>query len=144
MKLSEMKERNKAIIFGIIVIAGMLGLAFLGSLIIGGPVRPGEVNDVQIKLIGNGWTIECTMESTENNTVYSLLKECGEVKGFDVKGTVWEPYDALFVDSINGLGNKDGKYWQYYVNGDYGEVSSDRKELEDNDLVEWRWEVPQI
>jgi hypothetical protein len=144
MKLGDMRERNKAIIFGIVVIAGMLGLAFLGSFIIGGPVRPNEVNDVRIRLIGDGWTIECTTDSTENNTVYSLLKECGEVKGFNVKGTVWEPYNAVFVDSINGLGNSEGKYWQYYVNGDYGEVSSDRKELGDGDLVEWKWEVPQI
>lgn len=144
MKLSEMRERNKAIIFGIVVIAGMLGLAFLGSFIIGGPVRQSDVNDVQIRLLGDGWTIECSRDTTENNTVYSLLKECGELKGFEVKGTVWEPYEAVFVDSINGLGNSKGKYWQYYVNGDYGEMSSDRKELGNGDLVEWKWEVPQI
>lgn len=139
-----MRESTKAIIFGIILIAGMLGLAFLGSFIIGEPVKRSEINDVRIELVGEEWTIECTMNSTVNNTVYSLLKECGELRGFEVKATLWQPYDAVFVDSINGLGNSGGKYWQYYVNDKYGEVSSDRKRLHDGDVVEWRWEVPQI
>ncbi|MCK4442980.1 MAG: DUF4430 domain-containing protein [Thermoplasmata archaeon] len=144
MKLREIRERNKAILFGIVMIAGMLGLAFLGSFITGVPIKRSQIDDIQIVLVGDDWTIECTMDSTVNNTVYLLLKECGDVKDFEVKGTTWEPYDAVFVDTINDLGNSKGKYWQYYVNGEYGEVSSDRKRIDSGDLVEWKWEVPQI
>ncbi len=144
MRLSEMRERNKAILFGIVVIAGIIGLAILGNFIVGGPIEQNEISNVRIEVVGDDWTIECTMDSTVNNTVYSLLRECGELRDFEVKGTVWKPYDAVFVDSINGLGNGDGKYWQYYVDEEYGEVSSDRKELSNGDSVVWRWEVPRI
>jgi hypothetical protein len=144
VSLKEMRERNKAIIFGLIVIAGVLGLAYLGSFIIGEPVERSEVRYVIIEIVGDGWTFQCYANSTTNNTVYTLLKECGELEGFEVEGTVWAPYDAVFIDSINGLDNSDGKYWQYYVNGKYGEISCDRKELSMGDLVGWRWEDPQI
>lgn len=71
-----------------------------------------------------------------------MLLECSEMYGFEVEGTIWQPYDAVFVDSINGLENGEGNWWQYYVNGKYGEISSDRKELFDGDHVEWRCEPP--
>jgi hypothetical protein len=122
----------------------VLGLALLGSFIIGQPVERSEIENVSIRLSGDDWTIDCTMDRTSNNTVYRLSKECAETNGFEIEGTVWEPYDAVFVDSINGLGNSQGSFWQYYVNGNYGEISSDRRELSDRDHVEWRWEDPQI
>lgn len=144
MKFKEMRERNKAILFGTAVVIGMFGLAYLGSVIIGGPIGRTDIEDVRIEITGDVWTIECALNSTVNNTVYLLLKECGELKDFDVEGTVWQPYNAIFVNSINDLGNNEGKYWQYYVNGRYGSISSDRKRLVDGDLVEWKWEVPRI
>lgn len=144
MSLKDMRERNKAIIFGIIVMAGVLGLALLGGFIIGQPVERSEIEDVSIRLIGDGWTVDCSMDRTTNNTVYRLLEECAETNGFEIEGTVWEPYDAIFVDSINGLETGQGRFWQYYVNEKYGEISSDRRELSDGDRVEWRWEDPQI
>jgi hypothetical protein len=144
VSLKDMRERNKAILFGMVVVLGVLGLALLGSFIIGEPVHRSEIRNVQIKLVGHGWTIDCAMNSTTNNTVYRLLKECAQVKGFDVEGTIWEPYEAVFVDSINGLDNNDGRFWQYYVNDKYGEISSDRRGLSNGDQVEWRWEDPQI
>jgi hypothetical protein len=144
MSLKDMRERNKAIIFGIIVIAGVLGLALLGSFIIGEPVQRDEITDVSIKLTGDGWDIACSMSSTTNNTVYRLLEQCSEEKGYEIESTVWEPYDAIFVDSINGLENGQGRFWQYYVNDKYAEISSDRRELSDGDRVEWIWEDPQI
>lgn len=139
-----MRERNKAILFGIVIVVGVFGLAYLGNLITGEPVLRSEVKNVHISIVGDNWAIDCTMETTMNNTVYRLLGECSEVHGFEVKSTIWQPYDAVFVDSINDVENGDGKWWQYYVNGKYGEVSSDRKEISDNDFVEWIYEVPRI
>jgi hypothetical protein len=144
MKLKEMKEKYKAIIFGTLVVVGVLGLAFLGDFIIGEPVPKSTVENVQISIQGEDWSMDCTMESTTNNTVFGLLKECSEMHGFAVGSTVWEPYDAVFVDSINGLDNGGEKWWQYYVNGEYGDVASDRKRIVDGDLVEWKYELPRI
>ncbi|TET90398.1 MAG: DUF4430 domain-containing protein [Methanomassiliicoccales archaeon] len=142
MKLGEMRERYQAILFGSIVVIGVIGLAFAGNYIIGEPVKPNEVENLQISIVGEDWSIDCTMVTTANNTVYRLLLECSEMYGFEVEGTIWQPYDAVFVDSINGLENGEGNWWQYYVNGKYGEISSDRKELFDGDRVEWRCEPP--
>ncbi len=144
MSLKDMRERNKAIIFGIIVMAGVLGLALLGGFIIGQPVERSEIEGVGIRLSGDSWTVDCSMERTTNNTVYRLLEECAETNGFEIEGTIWEPYDAIFVDSINDLENGQGRFWQYYVNENYGDISSDRRGLSDGDQVEWRWEDPQI
>ena len=48
-----------------------------------------------------------------------------------------EPMGA-FVDSIAGVENgRSGRYWSYYVNGEYGTVSSDRADLSDGDTVRW-------
>ncbi len=137
-----MRERYQAILFGSIVVIGVIGLAFAGNYIIGEPVKPNEVENLQISIVGEDWSIDCTMVTTANNTVYRLLLECSEMYGFEVEGTIWQPYDAVFVDSINGLENGEGNWWQYYVNGKYGEISSDRKELFDGDRVEWRCEPP--
>ena len=43
-----------------------------------------------------------------------------------------------FVDSVAGVENgRSGYYWSYYVNGEYGTVSSDRADLSGGDTVRW-------
>ncbi|UCC93034.1 MAG: DUF4430 domain-containing protein [Thermoplasmata archaeon] len=45
---------------------------------------------------------------------------------------------GAFVDSIDGIVNgRDGHYWSYYVDGEYGLVSADSADLENGDLVRW-------
>jgi hypothetical protein len=78
-----------------------------------------------------------------NNTVFSLLIECSKENDFSVDYTEWQGYDAVFVNAINGTHNGENEmWWQYYVNGEYGDLGSDRKEIFDGDLVEWRFEEP--
>jgi hypothetical protein len=80
---------------------------------------------------------------TLNNSVYSLLLECAARDNFSVGYTVWPGYDAVFINSINGFRNGENEmWWQYYVNGEYGEIGCDKKELFDGDVVEWRFEEP--
>lgn len=51
-------------------------------------------------------------------------------------------YDfGVFIESINGIKNGDeGKYWQYYINEKLGDSAADKKNIEDGDEVEWRFE----
>jgi len=50
-----------------------------------------------------------------------------------------EPMGA-FVDSVAGVENgRSGHYWSYYVNGEYGTVSSDRAGLSGGDAVRWAY-----
>jgi hypothetical protein len=45
---------------------------------------------------------------------------------------------GAFVDSIDGVVNgRDGHYWSYYINGDYGLVAADAADLSDGDEVRW-------
>ncbi|NHJ13232.1 MAG: DUF4430 domain-containing protein [Candidatus Thorarchaeota archaeon] len=44
-----------------------------------------------------------------------------------------------FVNSIEGISNslEDGLWWQYWVNGDYGQIAANQYEIQDNDHVLW-------
>jgi hypothetical protein len=45
---------------------------------------------------------------------------------------------GTFVESIAGIENgRGGRYWSYYVDGEYGTVSSDRADLSGGDTVRW-------
>jgi len=45
---------------------------------------------------------------------------------------------GAFVDAIAGVENgRGGHYWSYYVDGEYGTVSSDRARLSGGDTVRW-------
>lgn len=91
---------------------------------------------------GDGWTIEYRDVGTLNNTAFGILMEAGDRLGFRVE---WIPYSfppGAFVTAINGTVNGKGdRWWQYWVNGEYGTIASDRKEIFDGDLVEWKFLV---
>ena len=76
----------------------------------------------------------------EERTVFSGLLNYGEENNIGVEYN--NNYDfGVFVESIAGIKNgDDGKYWQYYVNDTLGEVAADKKVLEGEDEVEWRFE----
>lgn len=45
---------------------------------------------------------------------------------------------GAFVDAIAGVENgRGGHYWSYYVDGEYGAISSDRADLSGGDTVRW-------
>jgi len=70
------------------------------------------------------------------STQIKLLTDYFKDRGNDVEHHM-EPMGA-FVESVDGVENgRDGHYWSYYVNGDYGTVAADSKDLEDGDVVRW-------
>ncbi len=51
---------------------------------------------------------------------------------------------GIYVEAIGGLAQKDkgeNSGWKYYVNGVEGSVSCGNYELEDGDVVEWRYRI---
>jgi hypothetical protein len=45
---------------------------------------------------------------------------------------------GAFVDSIDGVENgRDGHYWSFYVNDEYGLVATDTAPVSDGDVVRW-------
>jgi len=100
-----------------------------------------RVENVSMKIVSSGWNINYLNVTTNNVTVADFLLECAEYYGFSVKADNWESYDSLFIESINDIENgKDGRYWQYYVNGEFANVGCSRYYLKNNDVVEWRFE----
>jgi hypothetical protein len=68
--------------------------------------------------------------------VLEALVNASAVAGFFVESH--QESLGAFVDAIDGLANgADGHYWSYYLNGEYGIISSDRAAISDGDEVRW-------
>jgi len=90
---------------------------------------------------GNG-TIDTYEITIKNNTVYDFLLEAAKKGGYAIKSTYYGLYDSMFIDSIGNVENgQDNKYWIYYINGESGSVGSEKQKVENNDLIEWKFET---
>ena len=84
------------------------------------------------------------IDVSENSTVFSLLEELAEKENFEIE-TVSYPEMGILVSNIGeALGGTDGKWWQYWVNGNLSEVAADKKEIKKGDIVEWKFEIPKF
>jgi hypothetical protein len=146
-----MEDKRKKNLKEALILVIVLALAFVGLWLLaenieeGQRVEPAETEIMVSMRIENGdeWTVEYINVETRNNTVFKLLMECAKVNDFTVDYTQWQGYDAVFVNSINGTQNgDDDMWWQYYVNGEYGDLASDKKEIFEGDTVEWRFVEP--
>ena len=143
------KQGKKTAIEAMVLIS-VLAIAIVGLWFLAGYVTeshevssPDSSIQASLKIKGDGWEIDYLNVDTLNNTVYKILIECSNEYDFQVRYTHWKGYDAVFINSINGTTNGDNDmWWQYYVNGVYGEIGCDKKEIFDGDLVEWRFEEP--
>lgn len=75
------------------------------------------------------------------DTVFDIMNRIKAKKenAFDFK---YKEYPSLgvFVNEINGIGSKDGKYWIYYVNGKEAEVGVSKYVLKESDIISWNQE----
>lgn len=74
--------------------------------------------------------------STDEKTVGGALIDVGLISGDD------SDY-GLYVKTVNGLTldfDKDGKYWAFYVNGNYAVSGVDTTDITEGDLYEFRAE----
>ncbi len=79
---------------------------------------------------------------TINNTVYGFLLESARKGEFSVNTTYYGTFDSIFIDSIANIENgQDNKFWVYYINGVSGSVGADKQNVENNDLIEWKFET---
>jgi len=131
----------------LVIVAVLIGVIFVVSqtnflFSVFGQKEPKEfVNNVNMNILAPNWSIEIQNISTNNVSVTDFLFECANKNGFNVETEYWEGYDSFFIIEINNIKNgNDGKYWQYYVNGDYADMGCSKYYLDDNDIVEWRFE----
>jgi hypothetical protein len=89
------------------------------------------------------WTIRygSTALVPGNATAFGILVEASHRLGFPVNYSYWRGLEAYKVDAINNTWDgREGRYWQYWVDGEYQGISADKRILGDGDRVEWRFE----
>jgi len=101
-----------------------------------------DETSVKMVILGDEWIIEDNLIAFNDDTVFSLLERISYKNDFSLKYTYYEQFDSILINSINGVVNgEDGKYWQYYVNGDIPMVGADKYTVSNGDYVEWRFEI---
>jgi len=78
----------------------------------------------------------------KGSTVYDMMKIVAETEDFQFKGKEFSSGLGFFIEEINEVReNPQGKqYWIYYVNGKKAKAGVSNVFLEQNDIVEWRYE----
>lgn len=75
-----------------------------------------------------------------DDTVYSVLSRLAE-ENENLELDVIDYGDlGMFINAINGKqSGNDNKYWQYWVNNEYGTVSADNYILREGDVILWKF-----
>ena len=76
---------------------------------------------------------------TSEKTVLGLLLVVSSRNNFAVDYIPPSGEVGAFVKSIAGVENTNEKFWQFWVNGKYGQVAMDQQEIKSGDLVEIRF-----
>jgi len=77
----------------------------------------------------------------DNDTVWSVLKRLSETQGEKLKIESQDYGDmGILVTAINSVqGGEDNKYWQYWVNNEYGQVAADKQAVAGGDIIMWKF-----
>jgi hypothetical protein len=80
------------------------------------------------------------VEIENDQTLYSVLKNLEEKdNNFSFNGKSY-PSLGFFVDEINGVKNKLGSYWIYYINDKQASVGISEYKLKNGDIISWKLE----
>jgi len=139
-----LSQRAQAILFVALVAVAIGGLLAYVQATTPPPITATGRVSASLLVDGGTWTIRYGPVETTNNTPFSLLKEASQRLGFSVDEVYYTLPSAVFVTAINGTVNgQGGHYWQYWVNGVYGDVGADQVALSNGDTVAWRFTTDQ-
>jgi uncharacterized protein DUF4430 len=141
--LPKLSERQQALAFAALLAVALTAVYVTVQGMQAPPVlAQGEIH-ASLRIETASWTISYVNVTTTNNTVFSLLREASDRQGFPVRWVTYTIPDGVFVLEINGTANGDGGlYWQYWVDGVYGDRAADKKEVFNGDQVIWRHADP--
>lgn len=104
-----------------------------------------DIVNVTLIIVYSNDTIDIYDIKMSNPTVYSVLIKASNDYGFSVGTKYYDQYQSHFIFSINSLAEgENNKFWQYYINGNYGIVGADLQTVKDNDFIEWKFQEPKI
>jgi len=96
----------------------------------------------------DGKVITCTGQQLieEKKTVLNLLETCSKntENPFELVYDVHPEWGAFVKQIGNKESGKDNKYWQYWVNNEYSQVGASQFQLQDGDIVEWKFLASQF
>ncbi len=139
-------ERTQAVIFLVALGTAIAGLYGWVQATQSPSVPAVAVDGVHLLVETPSWTIRYAPPTTTNNTAWGILLEASLRLHFsvDASGTNGSLPNYVFVIAINGSVNGDGGlYWQYWVNGVYGDRAANLYALHSNDTVAWRFMTSQ-
>ena len=131
----------------VIAVLGLVALSFSGTAM--QVPQKSEIwldkstqTSVTFTVASDDWTFTDNLVAYPGDTVFSLLKRCATDNGFTVEYTYYPSYGSTLIDAIHGIrGGTDGKYWQYYVNGDCPMIGADHYQVANGDSVTWSFEA---
>lgn len=130
-----------------IIVIALAGIGLLSTGIITNEPLKINTNKINATLIidyGDN-QVDTYNLKVENATVYSLLIQASNINGFEVGAEYYDNYQSHYIYSINNVvEGKDNKFWQYYINGEYGTVGADLQILKNNDTLKWKYQEPKI
>jgi hypothetical protein len=136
----KLSERTQAIVFVVVLGVAIAGLYGWIQVSQPPPVRAAGVSGVGLVVDGPGWTIHYGPVTTTNNTAFGVLLEAARRVGFSLHWVNYTLPAGVFVISINGSANgQGGEFWQFWVNGVYGDAAADHAPLSDGATVTWRF-----
>ncbi len=140
----KLTERQQAAVFALVLALAIAALYTYIKESQPPPVQRASEVRVSLAIEGASWSTGYRNVSTLNNTVFGILLEASQRLHFQVKWITYTVPEGVFVTSINGTDNgAGGKFWQYWVDGGYGDRAADKKQIFDGDLVVWKFDVPQ-
>jgi hypothetical protein len=97
-----------------------------------------------IKIDFNDGIVYTKTMTMVNSTAYDLLMKIDKTNDILVKTTYWEQYDSYFIDSITINGKKyegnTNNYWALYLNNQPVTEGSNKIYVENEDIIEYRYE----
>jgi hypothetical protein len=148
MHLQPFKLKTIHKIPAVLLVLGLVALSFTGTAMKVPQksevwLEKSDQTSVRIIIVGDGWTIKDNVIAYQGDTAYSILEQCSQKNGFSVDSTYYAQFDSTLINSINNaVGGTDGKYWQYYVNGQLPNIGADKCKLTNGDLLKWSFEIP--
>lgn len=139
-----LSERRKAIIFLVALAVVIAGLIAYVQATQPRPIASSTITGTVLRVDGAGWLIRYAPTETANNTVFGLLMEAASRLGFRVDYQQYALPHGVLVTAINGTVSGQGpspRYWQYWVNGVYGDVAADAFAIHSGDTVLWNYTI---
>ena len=137
------KKLLKNLIFVLVPIAILIlaSITLVSTGIITFEKPENRSNEITVTLtIENNKNISSYEINTDNATAFEVLEQASEETDLTFGADYYEEFQSHIINSINGMGGSDNKYWMFYLNGEMAPVGADQQYVEDGDVITFKLE----